>query len=386
MKERLLHILDQSTCLTRRQMKDYLAGTMLPEEIHAAETHISSCPLCSMAMEGFQEHTDEALAAISSLNSGFLKDHFDSISPQIHLNSLAPAIPVAHHSHATHKKKSNIISLLKVGAVAAAVLIGFGIFWIIGSKDSVDNGGMIAQNETAVTTSPEQDQSPVSEQQRRAIARQAPVPVEEEKKSINKPETYTANAQQASMNTADSRIASNSKKEDAAAPAEDRVQALSAGAPSAAPPTPAMVASASKSAAGNAQKDRQGYFADTISSSENYKSKPAAKMLAAREVEAEKKASERSRAEESNDDEVDHLELGNKAFENKSYQSALNHYKNQMNTGRPKRRAEATFKAAQCYKSLGNKSKAISLLKGLVENDGPYHKSAQKLLDEMGAK
>ena len=79
MKEQLIHILDQSVCLSRKQMKEYLSGTMLPEEAHAAEVHLSSCPLCSLAMEGFEEHTEEALAAISALNSGFLKEHFAKV-------------------------------------------------------------------------------------------------------------------------------------------------------------------------------------------------------------------------------------------------------------------------------------------------------------------
>src|SRR3954471_13952732 len=97
MKPELIHILDQSVCLTRRQIKDYLSGTMLPEEQHAAEVHLSSCPLCKMAMEGFEAHSEEALAAISSLNSGFLKEHYDAVTPQIHLNSVAPAIAATAH-------------------------------------------------------------------------------------------------------------------------------------------------------------------------------------------------------------------------------------------------------------------------------------------------
>src|SRR5215217_7964939 len=154
MKERLLNILDQSTCLTRRQMKDYLAGTMLPEEIHAAETHIASCPLCSMALEGFEANSEEALAAIASLNSGFLKDHFDSITPQIHLNSMAPAVPVAHHPHYTKKKKTQTYSLLKVAAVAAALAIGFGVFWVIDQRgNKIPDAGKMAQNEEVTVPS-----------------------------------------------------------------------------------------------------------------------------------------------------------------------------------------------------------------------------------------
>lgn len=382
MKERLLHILDQSTCLTRRQMKDYLAGTMLPEEVHAAETHISSCPLCSMALEGFQEHTEEALAAISSLNSGFLKDHFDSISPQIHLNSLAPAIPVAHHGQATHKKKGNLIPLYKLGAVAAAILVGFGIFWMIGSRDNIEHTGMIAQNEPATAQSVEKPQpaTNVSQAAKMAESSQVTVPVGDSKMELRKQSAYSPEQPATGKAVAADRIAANAAKPEAASATEDQAFSMSSGA--AAPSAPPA---ATKPVARTMTKDRSVMMTDSVAPDKT-KAKQAAKMLAVRETEDEKKVAERSRAEESVDEDADHLQLGNEAYSSKNYQSALNHYKAQMNTGRPKRRAEATFRAAECYKNLGNRTKAVSLLKGLVENDGPYRKSARKLLDEMGVK
>jgi hypothetical protein len=133
MKEQLLHILDQSVCLTRKQMREYLSGTMPPEVAHAAEFHLNACPLCHLAMEGFEQHSDEALEAIAALNSGFLKEHFDNISPQIHLNSMAPAAAMPA-SHATRTRR--LPASWRIGSVAAGVLLLFGLVWALERRQS----------------------------------------------------------------------------------------------------------------------------------------------------------------------------------------------------------------------------------------------------------
>jgi hypothetical protein len=77
-------------------------------------------------MEGFEEHSEQALAAISALNSGFLKEHFDNISPQIHLNSMAPAAAL---TGARVGKRRTIEPAWRVGSIAAGILLLFGLLW-----------------------------------------------------------------------------------------------------------------------------------------------------------------------------------------------------------------------------------------------------------------
>lgn len=146
MKEQLVHILDQSVCLSRKQMKEYLSGTMLSEEMHAAEVHLNSCALCSLAMEGFEEHSEEALQAIASLNSGFLKEHFDNITPKIHLNSVAHVIMPTAES----RKRITLAPLWRVGSVAAAALLIFGIIWAFDRRSSM---GLRQERQIAVNES-----------------------------------------------------------------------------------------------------------------------------------------------------------------------------------------------------------------------------------------
>ena len=141
MKEALSHILDQSVCLTRRQMKEYIAGTMLREEQHAAELHLASCPLCSMAMDGFEAHSEEALAAIASLNSGFLKEHYDAVTPQIHLNSVAPVMTAS-----APRRKTGAQPLWRNLGIAASVVLALGVVWFMRQQKMENGPKAIADN------------------------------------------------------------------------------------------------------------------------------------------------------------------------------------------------------------------------------------------------
>lgn len=125
MSTQLDHIFDESTCLTRRQLRDYAHGAMGAEECHAAEHHINSCPFCSEAVEGMAIHEAEAVSAINELNTRFLKEHFDRHLPQVHLNSFAPVAAI-DHGHGAHKKHKNSITLTRTSVAAAALLaLGF---------------------------------------------------------------------------------------------------------------------------------------------------------------------------------------------------------------------------------------------------------------------
>jgi|GEM_PF-3703621 hypothetical protein len=53
MEDQYLHILDDSRCLTRRQIFDYLEDKLSAEERYVVESHLNDCPFCSDALEGF---------------------------------------------------------------------------------------------------------------------------------------------------------------------------------------------------------------------------------------------------------------------------------------------------------------------------------------------
>ncbi|MES2704665.1 MAG: hypothetical protein V4649_18640 [Bacteroidota bacterium] len=81
MKNTNEHIFDDSACLTRRQVKEYLACTISPEESEAAEFHFNKCPLCREAMDGYLAHTGEATQVLAGFTPAFLAGHVAAQHP-----------------------------------------------------------------------------------------------------------------------------------------------------------------------------------------------------------------------------------------------------------------------------------------------------------------
>ena len=48
-------IFEESRCLSREVLKEYLEDTLTPEKRQAAEKHLIDCELCSDALEGYME-------------------------------------------------------------------------------------------------------------------------------------------------------------------------------------------------------------------------------------------------------------------------------------------------------------------------------------------
>lgn len=52
-RARLIKAIDNSACLTRRQINDYIYKKLFPEEQYVVEMHLNECPFCNDAIEGF---------------------------------------------------------------------------------------------------------------------------------------------------------------------------------------------------------------------------------------------------------------------------------------------------------------------------------------------
>lgn len=376
MKERLLNILDQSTCLTRRQMRDYLGGIMLPEEIHAAETHIASCPLCNMALEGFEAHTEEGLEAIASLNSGFLKEHFDSITPQIHLNSIAPAVSQVPHP----RKKTAVFPFLKAASVAAALLVGFGIFWLLDrSKNNTQESGMIASNEPvqAITNTANSSgtdrQAGVAKTGKEVAANQkGPAAVKADniaapsladRKQGEVAQRAEVAAAAGTENTAAAKMKGNNSEQ--LAYEEEGPQRKAAWAN-----------------ADSANRSRRSVASPVDNSGDDAKNITAA-MKQRPPAAAPEAVAAMAKKETAAADEEEVLASADELYGEGNYKAAVSKYNRAMKTGDKNSRAEATVMAAKCYRNMGEKAKAIALLQELADKDGPQRKTAQRLLDEL---
>jgi hypothetical protein len=127
MNERLRHIFDYSTCLNRRQMRQYVAAQMSSEERHAAEVHLNTCQFCSEALDGLMASNGVSVKLMEDLNASFIKEHLELTVPHVHVNSIAAA-PIQKTSASQHKTiQSNKRIIILVGGVLSA----FAVMWYI---------------------------------------------------------------------------------------------------------------------------------------------------------------------------------------------------------------------------------------------------------------
>jgi hypothetical protein len=389
MKERLIHILDQSVCLSRKQMRDYLSGTMQREEMHAAEIHLNTCPLCSMAMEGFEEHSDEALAAIASLNSGFLKEHFDNIAPQIHLNSIAPAaaLPAAHPA----RKHGTIQPLWRKASIAAAALLAFGVLWYMEFGRNKDAASAPLAMADHPQTKPDiQHPARMSDAQpQMKVAQQPAAAAATLMKEESPPKAPATDKTEAGK--ADASQLASSKANGKGVP-DNVTHGVIAGRPMGAATPPARAVSqrdevssaapekmvAANTAPAPLTRREQQINNDALASGGQAKYSIAPAMVKSKSSAATKQANDAINTDHSP------MELGDESFEKGKYSAALAHYKQQMNTGDSRKRYQATIKAARCYATLGNKVKAEQLLQSVVnEGAGPERRAARRVLRDL---
>lgn len=74
MNDNLQHILDKSTCLSSRQMKDYIIGCITKDECHAIEHHLNNCALCSEAIDGIRSADAAALEELAGMDKQFFRN------------------------------------------------------------------------------------------------------------------------------------------------------------------------------------------------------------------------------------------------------------------------------------------------------------------------
>ena len=118
MNHKLIHIFDNSACLTRKQLRDYISCKMIDEEAHATEVHLISCKLCSEAVEGYTKN-NSVLEAMMELDSDFLEPHF-------------PLHALHHFQHLCYQPFQ---LLLKVVAFGARHLSLYSQFYRLGWTD-----------------------------------------------------------------------------------------------------------------------------------------------------------------------------------------------------------------------------------------------------------
>jgi FimV-like protein len=150
MNQGLVNIFNNSTCLTRKQVKEYVSGNMSSEEVHATEVHLLSCQLCSDAVEGMLAKNEGAvLETMMELDSEFLVPHFPLHDPQVHLNSIAPVEPVAVSYTLPNKKQK--LPVWKRPAMVGSLLLAIMAIWFYQYGMPADSSAQQQQNLPVVT-------------------------------------------------------------------------------------------------------------------------------------------------------------------------------------------------------------------------------------------
>lgn len=127
MSNPISHIFDHSSCLSMKQLREYVAGNQTHEERHATEHHLNDCSLCSEAVEGLFARKGEAANLNAAINSNFLKQHISATHPQDHA-------PASHPVRAAQRRprfaRSEAGSPMAFAPLVSAVFILFGyVLW-----------------------------------------------------------------------------------------------------------------------------------------------------------------------------------------------------------------------------------------------------------------
>lgn len=395
-REQLKHIFEQSSCLTKKQLKEYVSGSMSPEEAHAVEQHLHSCPMCSDAVDGLMAQQGKGVEVMNTINADFLTKHLGTANPQAPRNINMPPTNTANTTDKRRKPAPAMIKAKPVKSyfafrtmsVAATILFAIvGIWYYRLTNDVLQESQPVAQELpkpapieqpaaaqyaedtqeaiaaaadmvnngiTEVGTGASITQSPATKD-KGVVAMAAPTR-EKEKEGLlkrlgNKIEAAAAKktTQQllgAIKNDNPDKYATSAKnqfvEEQRMKPKEERADIVD------------MQAGNASRATGNSYQPAEDVKAVTISEKEA--AEPVSKI-----------------------DKADQLLKSGKASD------ALNLYTQEMRGASSRgKRQEAAIGAARCYVALGNRYKAKDILLSIVDEGGPRKREAKRMLKELG--
>ena len=386
MSEQLKHIFDSSACLSKRQLKDYVTGTMSREESYALEHHVNTCFFCSEALDGMLEHT-EALVTVDELSTGFLKDHFSLTNPQIHLNSLAPAAAAPAVQKRTRNKSKTQPLLLKPTSIAAAIILGFGVMWYLEFGIEQIRPSQIASRTVA---SPGDQVGKASEEkvvEPPRIAGQtattagvglmsAPDGSSQMNDQPQKVQSLIVTDSKTSAEKSATEIAQRDMNAQSVAATADKAAIKQDPPGSITLPT----ANVEKLPTRNMSDSKTMTGAATVKGSESNVLTTGRKKAADEETVVKSEAGDFS-SDEGNGRK---LSAANALYEAGNYGAAASSYREQMNVEDKRTSQQATLMAARSYLKLGHKVKAKQLLQTLVnEGSGSQKRQAKRLLKDL---
>lgn len=369
--DKLKHIFDHSACLSAKQLKSYVSGSMVHEEAHAAEVHLLSCPLCADAVEGLQENGDpQAIKAMDVFPKEFLKQHLGETNAEEYIT--APTKPASaatqEEVETPREKKHKSIRIWRITSIAAALVIGIGALWLLRGVLKESNDATIAEavNIEKTTTKPSAEfTAPVADVDTSNVidtasttmvasvdTAQAAMPTEE---VSTKPENALLAEADMAKDKVKEGLAKKAAAEKKAAEKKAKEQAA------------AKVAR--EETADKEVRARMGNSYDANNNDTKYSETAAAKPAV---VQEEKKAV--APPKEYTADEL---------YDQKKYSQALAKYKKQMNSADREQRDEARLNISRCHIALGQNASAKAILQSLVDENSSQKRKAKRLLKKI---
>lgn len=391
----LQHLFDGTHCLSKRQLRDYAAGAISQEEAYAVESHLNTCPLCSAAADGMLAHFPESAEMLAEVDAGFLKEHFKKHSPQIHLNTVAPAAAAAPITRRIPGGRTIELTSLRTMGIAAGVLLLIASLWWMqnrtdGAKTSLGESAPIAQAD-APNSSPSGG-APESEGR---LARASAMAETQEATDVAKPEK---------KNTAQGVVANEAASEDYSAPPVTPAPRAA----TAAAPIEKAKADIADDAAVERKADEANVRARRYERPLIEPKQPGSRtVLTDKEIEKMPTRNTQDAAstapgvyqKRSGDDvstggaraektryEVDGVAAadGKALYKKGSYIEALKVFRGQISTSQGAEREEAMLYAARCHRMLGQSTSAKKLLRELAAGSGSRARAARRELRSMG--
>lgn len=354
--QNILQILDQSACLSKQQLIGYLNHNLFPEELRTVELHLSSCLLCSEALEGL-EAVQNAETLLSSIAPPVLpaiilpekpaerKEIKPEVKP-VHVPS-QKHLRVKNQAESKEPNKYNTnprgIWYKSIG-IAAALIIGFGLVWYfeLGSDKQQEHiiSGNLSDTDSEKYT------------ENAANAPQPVLPTTDSLKLLAVKETKD------SVNLAVAKAEKLRKQKDsltllAAVKEKDTNDKIAA---------KALVAA-----------NEQAKEPDTE------EPVPSARKQS---LSADMAAMAPKKDEDSKTNKSD-FELGMQQYRQNNFASALLYFKTAESNNKDPKHWEAVYLSGMCNKSLDRKRKAIKYFERVVEAKAPQAKAAQKQLDDL---
>lgn len=143
-EDKIIQILEKSTCLKPDQLIGYLNGSLIREELRVVELHLASCKLCREAVDGMETVVNRT-ALINEISLPILPIRKIEVKKAIEtttlpkkapLNTLkksvpTPSIPKSTFSNNPHQQilRPRNYAWLGIAGIAALLLLGGYLFW-----------------------------------------------------------------------------------------------------------------------------------------------------------------------------------------------------------------------------------------------------------------